>query len=68
MIATYSGDANYNPVAGACNDAGENVVVNKATPAIATAVSGATLTLGQSFTDTATVTPRRRGCRRRRAT
>ena len=56
VIASYSGDANYNAVAGACNDPGENVVVNKATPSIATAVSGATLTLGQSFTDTATVT------------
>jgi tellurite resistance-related uncharacterized protein len=56
VIATYSGDANYNSIAGACNDPGENVVVSKATPAIATAVSNAIRTLGQSFTDTATVT------------
>ena len=31
-------------------------VVSQATPAIATAVNDATLTIGQSFTDTATVT------------
>ncbi len=28
-IASYSGDANNNPVSGACNDAGESVVVDK---------------------------------------
>jgi hypothetical protein len=56
VIATYNGDANYNSIAGICNDPGENVVVSKATPAIVTAVSAATRTLGQSFTDDATVT------------
>ena len=56
VIARYSGDANYLPVSGACNDANETVVVSQATPAIATAVNDATLTLGQSFTDTATIT------------
>ena len=56
MIATYNGDANYTTVSGTCNDANEQVVVSPATPAIATQVSNATRTLGQSFTDTATVT------------
>ena len=55
VIARYSGDANYNPVSGACNDANETVVVAQATPAIATAVSDASITLGETFTDTATV-------------
>ena len=32
MIARYSGDANYDPVSGACGDAGEQVVVGPATP------------------------------------
>ena len=56
VIARYSGDANYNPVSGNCNDANETVVVAQATPQIITAVNDATLTLGQSFTDTATIT------------
>ncbi|MDP1849403.1 MAG: Ig-like domain-containing protein, partial [Solirubrobacteraceae bacterium] len=56
VIAVYSGDANYTTVSGACNDANETVVVDQATPTIATAVNDGTITLGQTFTDTATVT------------
>ena len=57
MIATYSGDANYNTVAGACNDAGEHVVVVQGDADDRDARSRRRrVTLGQSFTDTATVT------------
>jgi hypothetical protein len=56
VIATYNGDANYNTVAGACNDPGENVVVSKATPAIVTAVADGSLAIGESTTDTASIT------------
>ena len=56
VVATYSGDANYLPVSGACNDPNETVVVAPATPAIATAVNDDSITVGQTFTDTATVT------------
>jgi hypothetical protein len=57
--ATYSGDANNNPVTGACNAANENVVVAPATPTIATTASPDT-TLGApgGLTDNATVTGR----------
>jgi hypothetical protein len=54
-IASYGGDAGNNAVSGACNDAGENVVVRKAQPAIETMVSAASGTIGASFTDTATL-------------
>ena len=56
MIARYSGDANYDPVSGVCGDTGEQVVVSPATPSIATQVNDAAIDLGDSFTDTATVT------------
>ena len=56
VIATYNGDANYLTVAGTCIDANEQVVVSPATPGITTQVSDATRTIGQSFTDQATVT------------
>ena len=56
VIATYNGDSNYTTVAGLCADANEQVVVSQATPGITTQVSNPTRTLGQSFTDTATVT------------
>ena len=56
VIARYNGDANYDPVAGVCGDTGEQVVVSPATPTIATQVNDATIDLGDSFTDTATVT------------
>jgi uncharacterized repeat protein (TIGR01451 family) len=61
-IASYSGDANNNPVSGACGDAGENDTVNKLSPSIATElVSGETngtnltLPLGSTVHDTATL-------------
>ncbi len=55
--ATYSGDANNLPVTGACNAPNENVVVNPATPAIATDASD-DIVLGGQVTDTAVVTGR----------
>ena len=55
--ATYSGDANNLPVTGACNAPNENVVVNPATPAIATDASD-DIVLGGQLTDTAVVTGR----------
>lgn len=57
-VATYSGDANNAPSAGACNAANETTVVARPTPAIATTASaGVTLGTGQ-VTDTAVVTGR----------
>ncbi|NDP42707.1 MAG: hypothetical protein GZ089_08330, partial [Aromatoleum sp.] len=53
-IASYSGDASNLPVAGLCNDANENVVVNKSNPAIVTVASGTT-NAGSPITDTATL-------------
>jgi hypothetical protein len=54
-IASYSGDANNNPATTACNDANETVVVNKAQPGIVTQVSSASITIGGTVTDTATL-------------
>jgi hypothetical protein len=58
-IASYSGDANNNAVAGPCNAANESTVVTKAVPTITTAAS-ANITLGAGATvrDTATVSGR----------
>lgn len=56
-IATYSGDANNNGVAGVCSDAAERTVVSKAAPAIVTAASDE-IAIGGTLTDTATVTGR----------
>jgi hypothetical protein len=53
-IASYSGDANNNPIAGACNDANESVVVSQATPSIATTASAGGV-IGVSVTDSATL-------------
>ena len=55
-IAHYSGDANNNAANGACLDTNENTTVNKATPGLATQVSSATLTVGASISDAATLT------------
>jgi hypothetical protein len=56
-IATYSGDAKNNGVAGACGAAGETSVVTKASPAISTvAVATDNALPGASVKDTATVT------------
>jgi hypothetical protein len=53
-IASYTGDANNNPITGACNDVGESVVVNQATPSITTQASP-NVVIGGSVTDTATL-------------
>ena len=55
-IAHYSGDANNNAANGACLDTNENTTVNKATPGLATQVSAATVTVGASISDAATLT------------
>ena len=41
-IASYSGDANNDPVSGSCGDAGETSVVSPASPAISTSATNAT--------------------------
>ncbi|HEV2120421.1 MAG TPA: hypothetical protein VGS11_10010 [Candidatus Bathyarchaeia archaeon] len=48
----YSGDANNNPVTGSC----EPLTVNKANPAISTALSANPITVGGSVYDSATMT------------
>ncbi|HEY1539227.1 MAG TPA: hypothetical protein VGF63_07505, partial [Solirubrobacteraceae bacterium] len=57
-VAAYSGDANNDAASGSCNDAGESVVVSKATPSIATTASGPITLGGGTLTDSATVTGR----------
>ncbi len=57
-IASYSGDANNAPIAGACNDANENVVVNRAAPTIATTASPDIALGAGTLTDNATVSGR----------
>ncbi len=52
VIATYNGDANNNPISGACLDANESVSVNSILPTITTQASGPT-TLGATFSDAA---------------
>lgn len=56
-IASYSGDANNLPATGACNDAGESTLVDKAQPVLATN-AGDNIAIGGQLTDTATVTGR----------
>ncbi len=55
--ATYSGDANNDPVTGACNAPNESVTVGPAAPTIATTAS-ADVVLGGQVTDNATVNGR----------
>ena len=50
--ASYSGDSNYSPEASACGDPGETVVVNPASPTIATTASAGTA-LGGTISDSA---------------
>ena len=57
VIASYSGDPNYNPASTSCADPAEAVVVAKAPLPIATVVSPTPITLGSSFHDTATLGP-----------
>lgn len=53
-IASYGGDGNNSPVAGACNDANETTVVNKATPTLATQAS-TSVVVGNDISDVATL-------------
>jgi RHS repeat-associated protein len=55
FVASYAGDANNAAVAGMCGDVTEQVVVTKGQPSIATHAS-ASVGLGGSITDTATLT------------
>jgi uncharacterized repeat protein (TIGR01451 family) len=62
-IASYSGDANNNPVSGACGDEGETTTISQFAPDITTTLhsgntSGAKITVlfGSSVTDQATLT------------
>ena len=55
-IASYGGDGNNNAVSTKCGDSGEILTVSKASPTIATFVSPASITIGGSATDTATLT------------
>ncbi len=54
FIAAYSGDISNNAVTTACGDANESVVVSPVTPKIVTQAS-ATVTVGQTISDTATL-------------
>jgi hypothetical protein len=44
--AVYSGEPNYSPATSACGDAGESIVISKASPTITTAASPTTGTAG----------------------
>ncbi len=54
-IASYSGDANNDAVAGVCNAANESVVVTRATPTIATTAVPESGPVGSSVGDVATL-------------
>jgi len=54
FIAAYSGDANNSAAITACGDAGESVVVTKATTAIVTTASGS-VAVGGQISDSATL-------------
>ncbi len=56
--ATYSGDANNDPVAGICNDPSESVVVSKATPVLGTTASANIAVGAGTLTDSVTVSAR----------
>jgi hypothetical protein len=55
VIATYSGDSNYLGSSSACGDPAEAVVVAKAPLPISTQVSSASIAVGGSFHDTASI-------------
>jgi hypothetical protein len=55
-VAAYAGDTNNESARGACGDAGETVVVSRATPAIVTDASSGVVVGGGVLTDHATVT------------
>ena len=67
VVASYSGDANYNPAGPtACLDPAEDVVVGPATLTLATDVDPDDITLGGTFQDTATLSRSWSAARRRR--
>ena len=55
VIASYSGDSNYESSAGACNDANETVTAGTADLSFDTQVSHSSITLGDAFHDVATL-------------
>jgi hypothetical protein len=57
-VASYSGDANNAPVAGACNDPNESVVVSPAPTTTSSSTSTSTSTSSTSTTTTSTTVPR----------
>jgi hypothetical protein len=54
-IASYTGDANFPAATGACGDANESSVVNKATPGITTSATAGPVSIGSTINDTATL-------------
>lgn len=54
-IASYSGDANFPAATGACGDANESSVVNKAAPGITTNATAGPVNIGAQIHDTATL-------------
>ena len=61
VVATYTGDSDYDGAASSCADPAEAVDVGRAPLPIATAVAPPSITLGGSFADTATLGPRPAG-------
>jgi uncharacterized repeat protein (TIGR01451 family) len=55
-VATYSGDPTHTPAATGCGDAGESADLSKATPAITTSVSAASVAFGHTVGDAAVLT------------
>ncbi len=53
-VATYNGDANYDPITSSCNDVNETSVVTQAVASITT-VATPSVTIGGSIQDVATV-------------
>ena len=53
-VASYGGDVNHEPAAGACNEPHESVTVTKASPSIVTHASGS-VAVGGQITDSATL-------------
>lgn len=54
-IASYTGDANFPAATGACGDANESSVVNKASPGISTNAVAGPVSIGTAIRDTATL-------------
>jgi hypothetical protein len=54
--AIYAGDSNNNPVIEGCGGTGETSTVNKATPAISTTLSAASINVGATAYDSSTLT------------